>query len=118
MAEQFGLLLREKEIFKLLQFEYKSILFLIQIPFQSTVACIRIQPMGKTHLKSLTLYVTAQEYVSITTDAREHGVTTSTYLRAVIDQYSPVKLPPLAKGAPPGNTNRRRTRSVSTENHP
>lgn len=64
--------------------------------------------MGKTQLKSLTLYVTAEEYEWITADARAHEVSTSTYLRAVINQYSPVKLPPLAQGAPAGNTNRRR----------
>ena len=66
--------------------------------------------MGKTQLKSLTLYVTPEEYEWITTDAQGHGLTISTYLRALINQYSPVKLPPLPKGAPVGNTNRQRVK--------
>lgn len=62
--------------------------------------------MGTTQLKAVTLYLTPQEYQDLKNEADAHGVTTSYFLRALIDQYSPIKLPPLnRRGAPQGNSN-------------
>lgn len=63
--------------------------------------------MGQKNLKTVSLYVTADEYESLKAEAADHGVTLSYFVRALIDQYSPVKLPPLRRrGGQPGNRNR------------
>lgn len=60
-------------------------------------------------LKKITLYVTSHEFQFLKSEAHSHGVSLAYFLRALIDQYSPIDLPPLAKqGAPPGNSNRHR----------
>ncbi|KAF0249611.1 MAG: hypothetical protein FD167_990, partial [bacterium] len=42
----------------------------------------------------------------ISKEAFEHGTSLNYFLRALIDQYSPIKLPPLPKqGAPKNNHN-------------
>ena len=62
--------------------------------------------MGRTKLKPVTIYLTIEEYKVVNNDAQAHGVSLNYYLRALIDQYSPIKLPPLAKqGAPKNNQN-------------
>jgi hypothetical protein len=62
--------------------------------------------LGTTKLKPVTIYLTTEEYNLVTKEAFEHGTSLNYYLRALIDQYSPVKLPPLPKqGAPKSNLN-------------
>ena len=56
--------------------------------------------------KVISLYVTAGEYQDIAAAAADHGVTMCYYLRALLTQYAPLNLPPLAgRGAPRGNRN-------------
>lgn len=62
--------------------------------------------LAKTKLKAVTLYLTKEEYDFISKEAFEHGTSLNYFLRALIDQYSPIKLPPLSKqGAPKNNSN-------------
>ena len=62
--------------------------------------------MGKTKLKPVTIYLTLEEHKVVDDDAEAHGVSLNYYLRALIDQYSPIKLPPLPnQGAPKNNHN-------------
>jgi hypothetical protein len=61
--------------------------------------------MRSDNLKPIIFYVTAAELDTIKAEAEAHGVTVSYFVRALIDQYSPIKLPPLKRGAPPGNRN-------------
>lgn len=62
--------------------------------------------MGKTKLKSVTIYLTEEEYKLLSGEAEEHGTSLNYFLRALIDQYSPIKLPPLPRqGAPKNNQN-------------
>jgi len=62
--------------------------------------------LGNTKLKPVTMYLTLEEYNLVTKEALEHGTSLNYYLRALIDQYSPIKLPPLPKqGAPKNNHN-------------
>jgi len=62
--------------------------------------------LGKTKLKLVTIYMTEEEYKFISKEAFDHGTSLNYFLRALIDQYSPIKLPPLPKqGAPKNNLN-------------
>lgn len=62
--------------------------------------------LGKTKLKQVTIYLTLEEHNLVTREAFEHGTSLNYYLRALIDQYSPIKLPPLPKqGAQKNNHN-------------
>ena len=61
--------------------------------------------MAKTKLKPATIYLTKEEHDFISKEAFDHGTSLNYFLRALIDQYSPIKLPPLSKGAPKNNQN-------------
>lgn len=62
--------------------------------------------MAKTNLKKVTIYLTKEEHELISKEAFDHGTSLNYFLRALIDQYSPIKLPPLPKqGAPKNNHN-------------
>lgn len=64
--------------------------------------------MGKTSLKTATLYLTDSELAGLKREARDHGVSLSYFLRALLDQYTPYQLPPLNRqGAPFENSNRK-----------
>lgn len=64
--------------------------------------------MGKTSLKVASIYLTDSELEGLKREARDHGVSLSYFLRALLDQYTPFTLPPLKKqGAPFENTNRK-----------
>ncbi|KAF0241473.1 MAG: hypothetical protein FD167_4002, partial [bacterium] len=69
---------------------------------QATLVCFTKQPkkgndVGKTKLKPVTIYLTKEEFDLISKEAFEHGTSLNYFLRALIDQYSPIKLPPLPK---------------------
>lgn len=69
--------------------------------------------MANTKLKSVTIYLTKEEYELISKEASEHGTSLNYFLRALIDQYSPIKLPPLPKqGAPRNNLNAKSKKTV------
>jgi hypothetical protein len=62
--------------------------------------------LAKTRLKQVAIYLTDEEYKFISKEAFDHGTSLNYFLRALIDQYSPIKLPPLPKqGAPKNNQN-------------
>lgn len=62
--------------------------------------------LAKTKLKQVAVYLTDEEYKFVSKEAFDHGVSLNYFLRALIDQYSPIKLPPLPKqGAPKNNQN-------------
>lgn len=62
--------------------------------------------LAKTNLKKVTIYLTKEEHELISKEAFDHGTSLNYFLRALIDQYSPIKLPPLPKqGAPKNNHN-------------
>jgi len=62
--------------------------------------------LAKTKLKQVAIYLTDEEHKFISKEAFDHGVTLNYFLRALIDQYSPINLPPLPKqGAPKNNQN-------------
>jgi hypothetical protein len=64
--------------------------------------------MRKTSLKSATVYLTDSELEGLKREARDHGVSLSYFLRALLDQYTPYQLPPLNRqGAPFENSNRK-----------
>jgi hypothetical protein len=72
--------------------------------------CIKIENevvvLGRTKLKPVTIYLTLDEYNFISKEAFDHGTSLNYFLRALIDQYSPIKLPSLPKqGAPKNNQN-------------
>ncbi|KAF0245824.1 MAG: hypothetical protein FD167_3508, partial [bacterium] len=69
---------------------------------QATLVCFTKQQkkgkdVGKTKLKPVTIYLTKEEHEFISKEAFEHGTSLNYFLRALIDQYSPIKLPPLPK---------------------
>lgn len=62
--------------------------------------------LAKTRLKQVAIYLTDEEHKFISKEAFDHGTSLNYFLRALIDQYSPIKLPPLPKqGAPKNNLN-------------
>jgi hypothetical protein len=62
--------------------------------------------LAKTKLKQVAIYLTDEEHKFISKEAFDHGTSLNYFLRALIDQYSPIKLPPLPKqGAPKNNQN-------------
>lgn len=62
--------------------------------------------LARTKLKPATIYLTKEEHFFISKEAFDHGTSLNYFLRALIDQYSPIKLPPLPKqGAPQNNQN-------------
>ena len=62
--------------------------------------------LAKTKLKQVAIYLTDEEHKFISKEAFDHGTSLNYFLRALIDQYSPIKLPPLPKqGAPKNNLN-------------
>lgn len=62
--------------------------------------------LAKTKLKKATIYLTKEEHEFISKEVFDHGTSLNYFLRALIDQYSPIKLSPLPKqGAPKNNQN-------------
>lgn len=73
--------------------------------------------MRKTSLKSATVYLTDSELEGLKREARDHGVSLSYFLRALLDQYTPFTLPPLNRqGAPFENSNRKGSRNEHATN--
>ena len=56
--------------------------------------------MSQKKLKAITVYLNPEEYDYIATEAEEHGVTVSAYVRARLG------FPVTFRGAPEGNQNR------------
>jgi hypothetical protein len=72
--------------------------------------CIKIKnevvALARTKLKLVTIYLTEDEHKFVSKEAFDHDTSLNYFLRALIDQYSPIKLPPLPKqGAPKNNHN-------------
>lgn len=62
--------------------------------------------LARTKLKAATIYLTKEEHEFLSREALDHGTSLNYFLRALIDQYTPIKLPPLSKqGAPKNNQN-------------
>jgi len=58
--------------------------------------------------------MTRQEYGMLIKEANEYEVSLSYFIRALLNEYSPFKMPPLPRGTRQGNSNAKKDKGSQT----